>query len=198
MGKIDKDKWRPRQDIVEARNRLNLSQIKLARLVGNGCSQSVIGRLESGETEESKYLERVETILGIKKSSRTVPVIGTVGAGSVIWLIDGQEGDTMLTEVQAPPEGYSDTLVAVRVAGDSMLPQYKKGALIFYDRQIRDFDHLLGETLIVRTRDGRSYIKALMRGTNVGKYTLFSYNGDLIENVEVEWVAEIEWVRPKG
>jgi len=125
---------------------------------------------------------------------RSVALVGYVGAGAEI------EPDFE----QVPPEGLEqisvpfdlpDEMLAFGVRGNSMLPVYKSGAVIIaYKEQQRPLDAFYGEEAVVRTADGRRFIKTITRG-NTG-VTLLSFNADPIENVRLEWIGEIFAVIP--
>lgn len=121
--------------------------------------------------------------------STSVPVMGLVGAGAEV------EPDFE----QIPPEGLEQVSVpfalpedmwAFRVVGDSMLPQYRSDTLIIvYREQRRALDTFYGEEAVVRTHDGRRFIKTLMRGDR--GVNLVSWNAKPIENAQIEWIGEI-------
>lgn len=121
-----------------------------------------------------------------------VPVVGYIGAGGVV--IYEEVG---VDEVVVRPPNVSMKLVALEVRGDSMLPKYQNGDIIYIGR---DHDGVLPEYLgrdcAVRLTSGETYIKQLMRGSEEGKFTLFSLNAPPIENVEVEWATPVAFIMP--
>lgn len=120
----------------------------------------------------------------------TVPVMGYVGAGAEV------EPD----HEQVPPEGLEQIdvpfalpgdMVAFKVKGDSMLPQFADGmVIIVFREQRRAIETFYGEQAIVRTHDGRRFVKTIERGPN-GGVTLTSWNARPIENVRPDWIGEI-------
>lgn len=141
----------------------------------------------------SIYLEK-----GADPDNQTteVAVMGYVGAGAEV------EPDFE----QIPPEGMEQVtvpfylpgeMIAFKVRGTSMLPVFKDGTIIVvYREQQRATDSFLGEEAIVRTHDGRRYVKTIMRGPR--GFTLSSWNADPIENIQIVWVGEIFAVIPSS
>ena len=123
------------------------------------------------------------------------PIVGYVGAdpSGKIRFADGQaSGD----HAPAPP-GATARTVALEVRGASMPGLADEGALVYFDEQQttppRD---MLGQVVVVQLTSGEVLIKRLFRGSRPGLYDLGSLNGPLIENVEIEWVAEITAIVP--
>jgi repressor LexA len=107
--------------------------------------------------------------------------------------------EEFITEESAPrPPAISGDLEALVVRGDSMLPKYKDGDIIYIQKQIFEglIEDYLGEDCAVRLKTGETYIKQLMRGSVVGLYTLLSLNAPPMENVEVEWATPIAFILP--
>lgn len=121
-----------------------------------------------------------------------VPIVGHIGAGGTIVFEDLGIDETVLR-----PPGISGTLVALVVRGDSMLPKYKDGDIIYiqrtHDGVLPDY---LGEDCAVRLTSGETYIKQLMQGSEPGRFTLLSLNAPPMENVEVEWATLVRFVMP--
>ena len=177
-----------RLDIKAARLQRGWSQQDLARAAGT--NQPTVDRIESGQTQHSKYLASILDALGLSGGTPTVKLVGEVRTGfEVAPFSEGRD----LDDVEAPP-GFTASTVAVRVADNSMMPAYSEGDLIYYDRQDNgDLDHLVGRECVVRTTDGRSFIKRLHRGTSPDTWLLISYAGPPVE-VGVEWAARVRWV----
>lgn len=131
---------------------------------------------------------------GQGEDKSTAPIVGYIGAGSVI----NPEFE------QVPPEGLEtvelpvtiqDGLVGFRVSGESMRPAYRDGDVILVWREQRmPTDAYVGEEVAVRTQDGRRFLKEIHGTGKRGVYNLFSHNDRLIEKVRIEWVGEIAHV----
>lgn len=121
-----------------------------------------------------------------------VPVVGYIGAGGSIIFEDWGNDETVLC-----PPNVSMKLIALVVRGDSMLPKYQDGDIIYIGR---DHDGVLpeyiGRDCAVRLTTGETYIKQLMRGDEPGRFTLLSLNAPPMENVEVEWATPVAFIMP--
>lgn len=187
----------------KAREDAGLSQSELARRVG--VRQQTIASIESGAIKSTKAIYRFAAEMGVQASfldpeipaapdgNRLVPLLGYVGAGAEIFSIDDHEKGASIEEIPAPPGVSSESVVALRVRGDSMLPVYKPGDLIFYDKAERgDLTHLLGKDVIVHLDDGRTFLKELRRSN--GDLYLHSHNAEPIFRPKIAWAAKVRWI----
>lgn len=120
-------------------------------------------------------------------------LFGTVGAGEKIITHDNHGPHEW---IEAPP-GLQNA-AAVNVRGESMLPAYRPGDLLFFSLDIngpRIPDDALGHDCAVQLHDGTVYVKRLARGSKARRYTLRSYAADDIENVVVDWAQPIRWIK---
>ncbi|TPW28585.1 helix-turn-helix domain-containing protein [Martelella alba] len=123
-----------------------------------------------------------------------IPLMGYVGAGAQI------EPDFE----QVPPEGLEQItmplpmpadMIAFQVRGSSMLPVYRDGmVIVVFKDQKRPIEWFFGREAVVRTADGRRFIKTIMRGSPV---TLTSFNAAPIEGTEPIWLGEIFAILPQ-
>lgn len=126
---------------------------------------------------------------------RTIPIVGRVGAGAEIFPIDDHEKGGGEDEIEQPPGFNGRPAVAVRVEGDSMFPAYKEGDMLVYQREgLDDWRRYIGQDVVVKLTDGRTFVKVLKRATKTTA-TLGSHNAPDIENARVEWAAPVLWVR---
>lgn len=131
----------------------------------------------------------VEELIGVD----LIPVTGRVGAGGTVIFEDLGVGET----VPRPP-GMSGPLEALEVIGDSMLPRYSSGDVVYISRThdgVRP--EYFGEYCAVRLISGETYIKMLARGSRPGFVTLRSLNAADIEDTEIEWATPIIFVLPR-
>lgn len=132
----------------------------------------------------------IEELLGVEQ----VPLTGRIGAGgSVIF----DENSAMET-VPRPPLAIGP-LEALEVVGDSMLPRYSSGDIVYISREVDGvLDEFINEYCAVRLTTGETYLKILARGTRPGFYTLRSLNAADMEDVEVKWATPIVFVMPRA
>ncbi|MDF1769860.1 S24 family peptidase [Maricaulis sp.] len=123
-----------------------------------------------------------------------IPVVGYVGAGAEVFLIDNYSMGDGIDQIDAPP-GCKEGSLAVRVRGDSMSPAYRDGDCIIYSERTEAVAELVGAERVVWTEDGRVMVKTLLPGTAPGRYTLISHNAPPIGDVAVIYAARIEWIR---
>lgn len=144
-----------------------------------GTLQKIAGALEVN----------VEDLLG----DNGVPLTGRVGAGGSI-IFSEVDGGTM----PRPPGGGGD-LEALEVIGDSMLPRYSSGDIVYISRTHDGLTaDAIGDYCAVRLESGESYIKLLARGSRPGLWTLRSLNAADIEDVELTWATPILFVLSKA
>ena len=122
----------------------------------------------------------------------TIPVVGYVGAGSEINPVDDHMQGSGLDETEAPP-GTPISAVSVLVRGDSMYPRYFDGERLFYVRDDRPTEDLIGRECVVQLTDGRLFVKILRRGTRPHHFHLESWNAPIMEDQAVEWAAPVKW-----
>jgi len=124
----------------------------------------------------------------------SIPIVGFVSAGEGWTPIDNATGPEDKIEFDL---GAHDT-IGIEVRGDSMSPVYRNGDFLICYRQFGpNADNCIGLDCVVRTADGRSFVKILKRGGRPGRFTLKSYNPmvDDIEDVALSWAAPVAWIR---
>lgn len=187
--------------IREWRKRRGLTLEKLASQLG-----TTPGNLHKWETGKvSITLDRLSHVadglgcgvLDLIDALATVPVVGRVGAGTVVEDFDdfpvGQSDK--LTDC---PSGLDPAqTVAVEVVGDSMLP-IEDGWLLFYTRNYSGVPvECLGKLCVVQlSDDGPRYVKRLKLGRRPGLFNLYSTNAREIEDIPLAWAAQVLVARP--
>lgn len=125
-----------------------------------------------------------------------IPIMGHVGAGAEVHEDFEQIPEGGLERIEVPFPLPAD-MVALEVRGDSMLPMYDPGSvLVIYKDQRRPLHDYFGKRVVVRTADGRRFIKTMIRGSDSSRVSLISWNAQPIEDVEVTWIGEIFTVFP--
>lgn len=141
----------------------------------------------------------VEWLLTGKSTPPTlphVPVVGYVGAGAEVIPIDDHVKGQGIDE--APPfPGQDGPAVAVRVRGDSMLPEIEDGCTLYYSRT-RDGvpQACLGRLCVVQVHDGPVLVKRLERGSRNGFFRLRSSNASTRDDVKLDWAAKVLAILP--
>ena len=124
----------------------------------------------------------VEELIG----SEAIVVSGRIGAGGSVLYEETSD------ETVPRPAGLGGKLEALEVIGDSMLPRYSSGEIVYISRDHDGArDEYFGEFCAVRVTSGETYIKQLARGSRPGFFTLRSLNAADIEDVEIQWATPI-------
>lgn len=119
-----------------------------------------------------------------------VPLEGKIGAGGQILFAEDPEKRTV-----ARPPGASGPMIALEVRGESMMPAYRDGDIVYIRRDHNGvLPEYLGEECAVHTIEGGTFLKVLAPGSKPGRYTLRSFNAADMENVEVVWASPVLFV----
>lgn len=127
-------------------------------------------------------------------ASKSVAVVGFVGAGSVATLFS--EGQGPFDHVE-PPSNANDNTVGLRVEGGSLGPAWAD-AVIFYDdvrSPVTPDQH--GRLCVVGLEDGRVLVK-ILRSAGDGTFHLFSNTlEEPMLNERVTWAARVKAAHPR-
>ncbi|WP_159829149.1 XRE family transcriptional regulator [Novosphingobium sp. TCA1] len=181
--------------LANVRKKAGLSQQKLGELLNSG--RSTVTKLERGEIPMTdRWLDRLSLILNCSPADilgEQVPVVGRIGAGGSIAYED-MGIDEM---VPRPPETSGD-LIGLEVHGESMLPKFDPGDIIYISRGNDGVDPKdLGAICACRLVTGETYLKQLLKGSRPGVYTLRSYNAADMDDCELLWATPIRAITPK-
>ena len=191
--------WRTRlRQLIDETPGLTMKGLSLQA----GLSETAVrDALERDRTPSVENFVKIARALGItveqllegdKGAVLEIPVVGIVEGGEGWTEVSQGAGGTVSFEI-----GEYDA-IGLEVRGESMSPVYRNGDfLICYRRAARNAHNLIGHDCVVRTADGRNLVKILKKGARPQTYTLKSYNPlhEDIENVSLEWVAPIAWIR---
>lgn len=131
----------------------------------------------------------IEDLIGADQ----VVLTGRIGAGGSVIFEDLGADET----VPRPP-GAGGKLEALEVVGDSMLPKFSDGDVIYIRRTHEGvLPEYIGEYCAVRLKTGETYLKLLARGSHPSVFTLRSLNAADIEDVAVEWATPIVFILPR-
>lgn len=190
--------------IREIRQEAGLTLQELADKAG--VSRSYLNELELGaKTINAARLGQVASALGVTISdliSDTPPVIavaGSVGAGAYVPLVDPFEKGGGLYHVKAPwhllRRRPDHGIVAVEVEGDSMVPMYQPGDLLFYSRPTHEgiASEDIGRPCVVEDANGKAWVKQVKLGDGPGLFHLISLNptSETKHNQEIKWGARV-------
>lgn len=170
-------------------------------------SQGTISKWISGQQSPNKQQwdrvlqlirkdPRLEQLLRQIEPPGVVPVMGKIGAGSIIEPDFDQASREGLFDVTLPFP-VPDEMIGLQVDGESMLPKYEPGdVIVVWREQRRSTESYIGKLAAVKTEDGRRYLKSILPGSKPGLYRLESFNALPIENVSISWVGEIQVIVP--
>lgn len=124
---------------------------------------------------------------------RSVPVLGMAEAGAGGFFDDGGYPAGHGWDEIAFPGPVDESVFALKVSGDSMLPLYRDGDVIIVSREVQA---RRGDRVVVRAASGEVMAKTLLRRT-AKALELGSFNAEhpkrTIVLAEVDWVARILW-----
>lgn len=156
-------------------------------------SQSTVNRWLKGSRPEGDHRDRLNDLFTVLFSNGAdemqIPLKGYIGGGQVVEAVEGGP-----EYVAAPPTTKENT-VAAKVRGDSMLPMLRDGWLIYWSKLLPPAE-LVNQLCVVQTKDNRIMVKTIYRGSAAGKWDLVSLNADVQKDVELEWAAKIDWIKP--
>lgn len=146
----------------------------------------------------------VEAIIGLEPT-QSIPVLGRVGAGAMVPLVDADEAAGGMFRVGAPSQllrrGDVSQFAAVEVQGDSMAPQYQPGDILFYCRATHEgiLDEDIGRACVVAGDDGNAWVKQVKRGDEPGLFHLISLNptGENMHNRHIKWASRVILALPE-
>lgn len=136
-------------------------------------------------------------ISALEKSYGRLTVWGYIDANSGRILVRADVDPPLLEYIDAPFPGYRGS--CLKIKGNSMAPRYRDGEVIGFTKGEHDFARLVNQEVVAATVDGRLLLKVLHPGNGAGVYTLSSLNpeDEPILNVELDWVAPIDWHMPR-
>lgn len=168
-------------------------------------AQATISRWETGQSyPKRRDQEAIAELAGMTVAeffyrdevdgSRAVPISGYVSDSETFIPLDDDSGEGLeVLKVNLDAVEH----VAARIRGDAMAPAYRNGDTIVGMRlSARDVSSAIGKDCIVMGKDGRGYVKRLLKGSRKGLYRLRSYSM-AHEDIEiaVDWVAPIIMIR---
>ncbi len=159
-------------------------------------SDRTYAKLAAGATELCFEKRQGRPVTAAELRGETMPaqskIESYVGAGAEVRPIDG---DSLDDWAEAPP--FDGPLRAAIVRGESALPMFEDGNVLFYPQPSKALVPFVGDVVIAQLKDGRRLVKRLERGQKEGRWHLLSINpaSPMIANVAVSAVAPIVWVK---
>ncbi len=191
--RLERELRRHGWSVVELSRRSGVSLENLYKYVRGGVAQprgETIPRLAAAIGVHEYWLLR-----GRGPRVASVPLVGYVSGGEEFYPIDDLSQGAGLESI--PLSLDAEDPVAIRVRGVSMSPVYRAGDDLFCSR-LRgvNVEDAVGRDCVVMTTSGAGYIKNLRRLPD-GSFILRSYNPAYqdIDNVEIEWVAPVIFIR---
>lgn len=177
------------------RKKAGFTQESLAKALNTG--RSTITKLERSEIPMTdRWLDRLSNVLKCAPADILgdyVPVVGKIGAGGTVIFEDIGSEDMVKRPADTPGE-----IVGLEVDGDSMLPKFDPGDIVYISRDHDGVDLSdVGAICACRLTTGETYLKQLVRGARPGTWTLRSYNASDMADVELEWATPIRSVTPR-
>ena len=134
-----------------------------------------------------------------------IAVLGRVGAGAKVPLIDADEATGGMFRVGAPSQllrrAPASQFAAVEVEGDSMAPHYQPGDILFYSRATHEgiLEEDVGRACVVECDDGNAWLKQVKRGNEPGLFHLISLNptGENMHDRRIKWASRVILALPE-
>jgi len=131
----------------------------------------------------------------------TIAVVGKVGAGDHIELVDGYEKGGGLYHIARPQWLPANGIAAAEITGSSAEPWALEGDIVFWRREAEGvLVEDLGRPVIAALENGRVMLKRLASGTKPGHWSLLSLNPthpNLLD-VRLLWAARALPPVPRG
>lgn len=132
--------------------------------------------------------------IGVVRAVAAVAVAGRVGAGAHVDLIDAYEKGDGLYHVVCPPQINPHGIVAVEVEGDSMMPAYEPGSVLFYSREALGVPtEAIGKVCVCEDESGKAWVKQVKVGREDGTFSLLSINPETenMHGIRLKWAAPV-------
>lgn len=127
--------------------------------------------VEYADNKLKDQIRQENKIHSITETDNTyyVDVLGAVSAGTGEWLTDEQHEEVAVNN--EPPEHD----FALRVNGDSMIPLFSDGQIIYVNK-VNDLDMVRNEQIVIAELNGNSYVKKIVFSNNRENCQLISLN----------------------
>lgn len=120
-------------------------------------------------SEQNREKSKIHSI--DKNHTYYVDVLGSVSAGTGEWLDDEQHEEITVNN-EPPMHDF-----ALRVNGDSMIPLFSDGQIIYVNK-VDDLDMVRNEQIVIAELNGDAYVKKIVFDNNRQSCQLISLNKD--------------------
>ena len=175
MTSANRLRWPSTESVSKALNATNTSLSEFLTYV------------QGGQLAEGRVLTDLIPVV------QHIPLLGMVQAGVGGFFDDGGFPAGQGWDEIDFPRGEHDTIYALEVSGDSMLPLYRDGDVLIVapNANVRK-----GDRVVAKTLEGEVMAKILRRKTN-DKIELMSLNREHEDHTfklsQLEWLARIVW-----
>lgn len=180
--------------LPEAAKRCDVDYHSLKKYVKGGVEQprgDTLAKLARGTGVNLQWLRD-----GTGPEYSRIPVVGYASGGEEWLPADDVSESAGLSTVEFDFSAADP--IAIRVRGMSMAPVYRAGDVLICSRK-RGMERadILRRDCVVRTTDGRCFIKQVLPGENENTFRLRSYDPHYadIDGVHLDWAAPVLWIR---
>lgn len=137
------------------------------------------------------YAVSVEEVLAI---GGPIEIVGTIAHGGMVHYHD--EGAKL--EIAPRPSGQFTHVAALRVNKGVALPGIAlEDFIVYYGEKHEGVSNdFISKLCVVKIRNGDTLIRRVFAGGKSGSYDLVGVGLETIRNIDVEWSARIEWIKP--
>lgn len=95
------------------------------------------------------------------------------------------------------PAPFSSPVTAGYVVRGYNMGAIKDGWIVFIEQTERPaHDGLIDELCVVKTTEGKLYVRFIKKGRLPDRWDLLSVTGPAVHDAELEWAAPVTWVKP--
>lgn len=165
---------------------------------GIGLTSVQINKILSGyrnlKADEADRIRRFFGYMLPEDRPATIAVVGRVGAGDHIQLVDDYTKGAGMFHILRPDWIPPSEVAAAQIDGSSAEPWALAGDIVFWKRQaLAVLQEDLGRPVIAETADGQVLLKRLASGSKTGTWSLLSINPthpNLLD-VELKWASRV-------
>lgn len=159
----------PRMKVSDFNNdKLRMSLLSKYEKLNTENKKKVVDYADNKLKDQKRQQNKIHPI-NENDNTYYVDVLGAVSAGTGEWLTDEQHEE--ITVNNEPPEHD----FALRVNGDSMIPLFSDGQIIYVNR-VDDLDMVRNEQIVIAELNGDAFVKKIVFDNNRKDCQLISLN----------------------